>query len=53
MNNNNYNKLKVKTIIECNICNIILFNTKGLGFISINKISINNDFPLVKFMCHF
>ena len=53
MNSGNYGKLRVKTIIERNIRNIILFNTKELGFVSVNKIDINDDFSLVKIYVSF
>lgn len=51
--NNGYSKLRVKAIIERYIRNIVLLNTKELGFVSINKIDINNDFSLIKIYVSF
>ena len=53
MKNDNYAKFRIKTIIERNIRNIVMLNTKDLGFVSINKIEINNDLSLIKIYVSF
>jgi ribosome-binding factor A len=48
-----YNKLKIKTLIERNVRNIVLLNTQEINFLSMNKIEINNDHSLVKIYVSF
>lgn len=51
--NSIYSKLKIKTIIERNIRNIVLLDSKDINFISMNKIEINNDNSLIKIYVSF
>jgi len=47
-------KLKVKAIIDRNIRDIILYNANNkIGFVSVNKIEVSNDFSVAKVYVSF
>ena len=47
-------KLKIKAIIDRNIRDIVLYNANNkIGFISVNKVEVSNDYSIAKVYVSF